>query len=203
MTNVKEYINSGILEMYVLGNTNLEETNDVNEMAHLHEEIRIEIEEITNTLILYSADTTKKLSAGLRPFVIAVVDYTERLKSGEPVTEPPTLSQNSKVDDFKEWTDRIDMFLPEDSGDMYAKIIGFTPQATTAISWVKTISATEVHDNEYERFLILEGSCEVIIGDEKHQLVAGDYLEIPLHIGHSLIVTSSIPCKFILQRIAA
>lgn len=203
MTNVKEYINSGILEMYVLGNTNLEETNDVNEMAHLHEEIRIEIEEITNTLILYSADTTKKLSAGLRPFVIAVVDYTERLKSGEPVTEPPTLSQNSKVDDFKEWTDRIDMFLPEDSGDMYAKIIGFTPQATTAISWVKTISATEVHDNEYERFLILEGSCEVIIGDEKHQLVAGDYLEIPLHIGHSLIVTSFIPCKFILQRIAA
>ena len=203
MTNVEEYINSGILEMYVLGNTNLEETNDVNEMAHLHEEIRIEIEEITNTLILYSADTTKKLSAGLRPFVIAVVDYTERLKSGEPVTEPPTLSQNSKVDDFKEWTDRIDMFLPEDSGDMYAKIIGFTPQATTAISWVKTISATEVHDNEYERFLILEGSCEVIIGDEKHQLVAGDYLEIPLHIGHSLIVTSSIPCKFILQRIAA
>ena len=203
MTNVKEYINSGILEMYVLGNTNLEETNDVNEMAHLHEEIRIEIEEITNTLILYSADTTKKLSAGLKPFVIAVVDYTERLKSGESVTEPPTLSQNSKVDDFKEWTDRIDMFLPEDSGDMYAKIIGFTPQATTAISWVKTISATEVHDNEYERFLILEGSCEVIIGDEKHQLVAGDYLEIPLHIGHSLIVTSSIPCKFILQRIAA
>ena len=203
MTNVEEYINSGILEMYVLGNTNLEETNDVNEMAHLHEEIRIEIEEITNTLILYSADTTKKLSSGLRPFVIAVVDYTERLKSGEPVTEPPTLSQNSKVDDFKEWTDRIDMFLPEDSGDMYAKIIGFTPQATTAISWVKTISATEVHDNEYERFLILEGSCEVIIGDEKHQLVAGDYLEIPLHIGHSLIVTSSIPCKFILQRIAA
>ena len=203
MTNVEEYINSGILEMYVLGNTNLEETNDVNEMAHLHEEIRIEIEEITNTLILYSADTTKKLSAGLRPFVIAVVDYTERLKSGESVTEPPTLSQNSKVDDFKEWTDRIDMFLPEESGDMYAKIIGFTPQATTAISWVKTISATEVHDNEYERFLILEGSCEVIIGDEKHQLVAGDYLEIPLHIGHSLIVTSSIPCKFILQRIAA
>ncbi len=203
MTNVKEYINSGILEMYVLGNTNLEETNDVNEMAHLHEEIRFEIEEITNTLILYSADTTKKLSAGLRPFVIAVVDYTERLKSGEPVTEPPTLSQNSKVDDFKEWTDRIDMFLPEDSGDMYAKIIGFTPQATTAISWVKTMSAIEVHDNEYERFLILEGSCEVIIGGEKHQLVAGDYLEIPLHIGHSLIVTSIIPCKFILQRIAA
>ena len=203
MTNVKEYINSGILEMYVLGNTNLEETNDVNEMAHLHEEIRLEIEEITNTLILYSADTTKKLSAGLRPFVIAVVDYTERLKSGEPVTEPPTLSQNSKVDDFKEWTNRIDMFLPEDSGDMYAKIIGFTPQATTAISWVKTMSAIEVHDNEYERFLILEGSCEVIIGDKKHQLVAGDYLEIPLHIGHSLIVTSIIPCKFILQRIAA
>ena len=203
MTNVKEYINSGILEMYVLGNTSLEETNDVNEMAHLHEEIRVEIEEITNTLIVYSANTSKTPSAGLRPFILAVVDYTERLNSGEVPSEPPTLTQNSKVEDFKTWTERPDMFLPEDSGDMYAKIIGFTPQATTAISWVKTISATEVHDDEHERFLILEGTCDVVIGDKTHQLVAGDYLEIPLHVGHSLIVTSLIPCKFILQRIAA
>lgn len=203
MSKVEEYINSGILEMYVLGKTSLEETNDVNEMAHLYEEIRVEIEEITNTLLAYSANTLKKPSDGLRPFVLAVVDYTERLKSGEAVTEIPTLTHNSKVDDFKAWTERSDMFLPDDSGDMYAKIIGFTPQATTAISWVKTASPLEIHDNEYERFLILEGTCDVKIEDQVHHLMAGDYLQIPLHKAHSLIVTSNIPCKFILQRVAA
>ena len=203
MNNIEEYINSGILEMYVLGMTSLEETANVNEMVHLHEEIRVEIEEITQTLQSYSANTSKEPSTALRPFVLAVVDYTERLKAGEPVTIAPTLNKNSKITDFNQWLDREDMVLPDDFDNMYAKIIGFTPEATTAISWVKSTSALEVHDNEYERFLIIEGTCNVKIGQENHLLAAGDYLEIPLHIEHTLIVTSQIPCKFILQRVAA
>ena len=203
MNKTEEYINSGILEMYVLGMTNLEETATVNEMAHLHEEIRLEIDEITQTLQNYSASTAKELSTALRPFVLAVVDYTERLKGGEPVTLTPILNKNSKISDFNQWLNRKDMVLPDDYDNVYAKIIGFTPEATTAISWVKTISALEVHDHEFERFLIIEGTCNVKIGQENHYLVAGDYLEIPLHVEHTLIVTSEIPCKFILQRVAA
>jgi mannose-6-phosphate isomerase-like protein (cupin superfamily) len=203
MNKIEEYIKSGILEMYVLGTTSLEETSSVNEMAHLHEEIRLEIEEITQTLQSYSASTSKEPSAGLRPFVLAVVDYTERLNGGEAVTIAPTLNKNSKIEDFNQWLEREDMVLPDDFDNMYAKIIGFTPEATTAISWVKAMSALEVHDNEYERFLIIEGTCNVKIGQENHHLIAGDYLEIPLHIEHALIVTSEIPCKFILQRVAA
>jgi hypothetical protein len=41
MNKIIEYINSGILEIYVLGMTSPEETIAVNEMAHLHEEIRL------------------------------------------------------------------------------------------------------------------------------------------------------------------
>lgn len=203
MNKITEYINSGILEIYVLGMTSPEETMAVNEMAHLHEEIRLEIEEITQTLQNYSVNTAKEPSAGLRANILAVVDYTERLKGGEPATITPMLTKDSKISDFSEWLNREDMVLADDVDNMYAKIIGFTPEATTAISWVKTVSAPEVHDNEYERFLIIEGTCNVKIGQENHHLVAGDYIEIPLHIEHTLIVTSEIPCKFILQRVAA
>ena len=203
MNKTEEYINSGILEIYVLGMASPEETITVNEMAHLHEEIRLEIEEITQTLKNYSANTAKEASTGLRAFILAVVDYTERLKGGEPATITPMLTKNSKISDFSEWLDREDMVLADDYDNMYAKIIGFTSKATTAISWVKSVSAPEVHDNEFERFLIVEGTCNVKIGSENHYLVAGDYLEIPLHIEHTLIVTSEIPCKFILQRVAA
>ncbi|MBK8606437.1 MAG: hypothetical protein IPN82_06270 [Chitinophagaceae bacterium] len=33
----------------------------------------------------------------------------------------------------------------------------------------------EVHDDEHERFLILEGTCDIVVGNNIHQLVPGDY----------------------------
>ena len=90
-----------------------------------------------------------------------------------------------------------------DQEEVFAKIIGYTPEAITAIVWLKDYAPHEVHDNEYERFLIVEGTCDIIVEDEVNQLVPGDYFAIPLHKKHLVKVTSSIPCKVILQRVAA
>jgi quercetin dioxygenase-like cupin family protein len=203
MNTVNDYINSGILEIYVMGMTSTKETIEVNEMASQHAEIRQEIEEISKALEIDSAKKSAGPTETIKPFLLAVVDYTERLKSGEPMTFPPLLTKESKVNDFEEWTSREDMVLPEDSENMYAKLIGYTPEASTAISWIKKNTPYEVHTNEYERFLILEGSCDLTIGDDVHHLITGDFIAIPLHIGHSLVVTSQMPCKVILQRVAA
>lgn len=203
MNTVNDYINSGVLELYVLGMVSDEEIAQVNEMASKHQEIFLEIEEITRALEIDASKTELTPSDTIKPYLLAVVDYTERLKSGEEMTFPPLLTKESKIIDFAEWTSRADMVLPEDFDNMYAKLIGYTPEASTAISWIKTNSPFEVHTNEYERFLILEGSCDITIANEVHQLVAGDFISIPLHIGHSLLVTSSVPCKVILQRVAA
>jgi mannose-6-phosphate isomerase-like protein (cupin superfamily) len=54
-----------------------------------------------------------------------------------------------------------------------------------------------------EHFLIVEGTCDITIGDKVHHLVPGDYLSIPLYIDHDVKVTSITPCKVILQRVAA
>lgn len=203
MNKLAQYINSGILEMYVLGQTSPEETKEVTEMAILHESIRDEITEISNAFEIYATDHSKKPSPTVKPFLLAVVDYTERLKSGEQVSFPPLLNENTKVIDFAEWVNRNDMTLPVDFDQFHAKIIGYTPEAVTAISWIKTMAPHEVHHNELERFFVLEGSCEVTIDDKVHHLSAGDFLAIPLYVGHTLIVTSEIPCKVILQRVAA
>lgn len=203
MNKVDDYINSGILEIYVLGMTSAEETAQVNEMAEKHIEVRQEIEEISKALEMDSAKKSFGPNETVKPYLIAVVDYTERLKGGEPMAFPPLLTKDSKVIDFEEWTSRADMILPDDFENMYAKIIGHNTEATTTISWIKTHSPFEVHTIELERFLILEGSCDITIGDNVHSLKAGDFLAIPLHIGHSLVVTSDIPCKVILQRVAA
>ncbi|MBC7688849.1 MAG: cupin domain-containing protein, partial [Aquabacterium sp.] len=84
-----------------------------------------------------------------------------------------------------------------------AKIIGYTPQAITAIVWIKDFAPQEVHDDEFEKFLIVEGSCTITVGQEVTELFPGDFFAIPLYKKHVVKVTSAVACKIILQRIAA
>ena len=204
MTKIENYINSGILEIYVLGLTTPEENTEVLAMANSHIEIRNEIDIIIDTLkCLSENDAPVKPSETIKPFLFSIIDYTERLKAGEEICEPPILNPDSKIIDYSEWLERSDIFLPEDFNEFHAKIIGYTKEAITTITWIKSGAPIEVHENEFERFLIIEGSCDITIDDKIHHLKVGDYMEIPLHVNHNLVVTSKIPCKVILQRVAA
>ena len=203
MNTIQDYINSGILEYYVLGLTSAEETLQVSIMSNLHPEINQEINEISESLLQLSSIVAPKLSPTLRTSILGTIDYMERLKSGELASFPPLLNSESKISDYQLWISKPEMDLPSNFQDSYAKIIGANKVATTMIVWLTTQAPNEVHHNHYERFLIIEGSCELTIENDTHYLKSGDYLEIPLHVVHNLIVTSSIPCKIILQRIAA
>ncbi len=202
MLNNKEYIESGILELYVLGIASEDETKDVELMALSNSDIKHEIELIRESFESYAIANSIEPNPIIKPFLLATIDYTERLKNGEPVSVPPLLNENSKINHFNSWLNRSDM-VPADTNSVYAKIIGYTQEAITAIVWLKDYAPHEVHDNEYERFLIVEGTCDIIVEDQVNQLVPGDYFTIPLHKNHLVKVTSSIPCKVILQRVAA
>lgn len=202
MTTANDYINSGILEQYVLGNTDPGISREVELMASTHPDIRRELDAISEALEAYAMENAIDPDPILKPFLVATIDYTNRLNNGEAVTIPPILNENSTIEDYAPWFKRTDM-VSSDSEDLYAKIIGYTPEAITAIVWIKDYAPQEVHDHEFERFLILEGTCEIIVGDEVNKLVPGDYFAIPLHKTHMVKVTSSIPCKVILQRLAA
>jgi mannose-6-phosphate isomerase-like protein (cupin superfamily) len=201
LTN-QEYIDSGILEQYVLGLADPDESKEVEMMAAADPEIQQEIEAITRSLEIFAKANAVEPGPVVRPMILATIDYTERLKNGEPVSEPPIMNENSQVADYTTWLNRADMASPG-TDDIFAKIIGYTPEALTAIVWLKDYAPHEVHDNEYERFLIVEGTCNIIVGDEVNSLVPGDYFAIPLYKKHMVKVTSSIPCKVILQRVAA
>ena len=200
--NTEEYIGSGILEQYVLGNTTALESQEVELMAATNDAVRMEIEAITEALGNYALAHAIIPDPIIKPFLLASIDYSERMKNGEPVSEPPFLTENSLIIDYAAWLNRSDM-IPWNDQDIYAKIIGYTPQALTAIVWLKDYAPQEVHDHEFEKFLIVEGTCSIIVGDEVNELVPGDYFSIPLHKHHLIKVTSSTPCKVILQRVAA
>jgi mannose-6-phosphate isomerase-like protein (cupin superfamily) len=202
MKRGKDYIGSGILEQYVLGATSQAESDEVELMAATDPAIRLEIEAIGAALEAYALEHAVAPNPVIKPFLLATIDYTERLKGGEPVTMPPVLNKNSIIEDYSPWLNRSDLLVPGDDA-IFAKIIGYTPEAVTAIVWIKKYAPHEVHDHEFEKFLIVEGTCDIVVGDEVHALVPGDYFAIPLHKNHQVKVTSTIPCKVILQRIAA
>ncbi|MBL0358725.1 MAG: cupin domain-containing protein [Chitinophagaceae bacterium] len=202
MKSSKEYIDSGILEQYVLGCTSPAESEEVALMAAADPAIREELEAINVALETYAMAHAMSPSPVLKPFLLATIDYTERLKNGEPATEPPLLNEGSVVEDYAAWVNREDMKY-SGTENIYAKIIGYTPQAITAIVWIKDQAPQEVHDNEFEKFLVVEGSCNIMVEDEVNKLFPGDFFTIPLYKNHLVKVTSDIPCKIILQRVAA
>lgn len=203
MTNISEYIESGILEMYVLGLTTQQQTDEINELVKTYPEINTEIDFITNALLVYSSNLSLGPNVTLKAMVLATIDYTERLKNGEKQTFPPLLSELSTIKDYDKWLRREDMLTPDTNNEIFAKIIGYTLQCNSAIVWIPDATPPEIHTKEFEKFLILEGTCDIYIGDIKHSLIQGNFLQIPLHVVHYVKVTSVAPCKVILQRVAA
>ncbi|KAA3437706.1 cupin domain-containing protein [Rufibacter hautae] len=203
MNPINDYIESGILELFVMGVTSPEETEEVEQMAAAHPEIRQEIEQIRQSIETYAVAHSVEPQPTVKPLVLATIDYMVRLQNGEPVSSPPNLSPESKVEDYAAWLNREDMKRPSPSEDIYVKIIGYNPSTTTAIVWLENVADEEIHHDEYERFLIVEGTCTITVEDQDNYLTPGSYFQIPLHKKHKVKVTSQIPCKVILQRLAA
>lgn len=202
MKDHKEYIDSGLLELYVMGQTTPEESQAIEELAVTDPGFRKEITDIELLFENYAKFHEIEPNQIISPFLMATIDYSNRIQSGEKPLPTPLLHAASKIEDFSEWLNLDDMVLPERFDDEYAKILNFSPHVITALVWIKEVTPQEVHDHEFEKFLIVEGTCNIIIENTVHQLVAGDYLTIPLHKKHHVTATSDIPCKVILQRVA-
>lgn len=202
MTEAEKFIASGILEAYVRDETTVEQNIDVKLMADIFPDIRnamsVLFDELENDALNHAIEPDPIIG----PFVIATADYIGRLNKGEPFVVAPELSASSTMAEYKEFIDRDDFAVPEDFENIYPKIISAIPdQLTTALVYLKKMAPQETHHDEFERFLILEGTCTITIEDEIHELIPGSYLQIPLHKKHHVTVTSSIPCKILLQRV--
>lgn len=203
MENVNEYIESGVVEAYVMGIATMEECEEIEKLIITNGQIKDAVNQFGHGLENYALKNIIVPDPIIKPMVMASFDYMKRLAGGETPSFPPLLNEQSTIEDYQEWLLRSDMVEKPGVDDVYAKLINFTPAVTTAIVWLKDMAPQEVHDHEYERFLIVEGSCNIIVGNDIHSMKPGDYFQIPLHASHVVKVTSSIACKVILQRVAA
>jgi len=203
MNTIKEIVESGVLELYVIGDLSDQKLIQIEQQISESKVLQKEVRAIEKAFEEYAFANTIEPDATFKPMQLAVTNYTTRLTYGEVPVDPPSLHAGSKVSDYKEWLDKTNMQEPDEYDSMHGKIIGSNEAKTTMIIWLKEGAPEEMHTDELEKFLIVEGTCDIKIGNQVHSLKAGDYLSIPLYINHTVTVTSSKRCKIILERAAA
>lgn len=95
MEDIKQYIESGILELYVLNDLTPEEKLEVEKNAEIYPAIKQELNEISQTMELYADDNAIEPRESLREIVI------NQLLAEAPVSIQPISSKNILVEDNK------------------------------------------------------------------------------------------------------
>jgi len=85
--DIQEYISSGVLEAYVLGDLSEQEVNEVERMAKQHSEIKDEIETIEEFLSDIAQKTAIQPPEGLKEQILDRLDQGEKLSSEEGTKE--------------------------------------------------------------------------------------------------------------------
>lgn len=201
MMSLEHIRNEALLERYVIGDLSIQEIEMLEKALLEMPNLKVELQEIEKTFEVYAQANAIEPDPTTKPFLMAFLNYTERLKAGEQPSLVPALNENSKIEDYIEWLERPDLQAPKDYDAMHGYIIGHTEERTNVIVWLKFGAPDETHTDEHEKFLIIEGTCNIVLDDkEVHPLKPGDYFAIPLHISHRVEVTSDTACKVILER---
>ncbi len=199
--NAHDLIGSGTLELYALGMLSPEECRAIDAEASRVPELRAEIDALQNVLSQLAMDGAVEPSADVKGAVLTAVEafQQERVRH----KRPPVLHPASRISDYDQWLHDPALVRPADAGPMHIIPLDQRDGEGTGVLWLTLGAPEETHTDEIEKFLILEGTCDVIFGGTTHQLVPGSYLSVPLHVPHTIRITSKVPCKILLQRIAA
>ncbi|HEX2900176.1 MAG TPA: cupin domain-containing protein [Bacteroidia bacterium] len=199
------FIASGNLEAYLQGSLTESEQQFVELMAQLHPEITAEMEalQIVNALLVEEANQGVKAPERSKTRLLNFIDAEEKAAKTANGTPPPYLNSQSSSTDYDPWVKRDGIAPPDSFDNVFVQPLDANPECLTLLVWVKKEIAGEVHLDAVEKFLVLEGTCMIDVEGEQFALKAGDYMSIPKFREHTVYVTSSTPCKLIVQQIAA
>jgi anti-sigma-K factor RskA len=103
--SVKEYIESGILELYVLGDLNAEERSDVEAMSKLYPEVKAELEEIEVIMSTIGEDLTLEPSSKVKEQFFNSISFADeidqKIEDEEPKEARIIPLNNSKLNFYK------------------------------------------------------------------------------------------------------
>nr|WP_068888764.1 cupin domain-containing protein [Pedobacter panaciterrae] len=182
--NLQTYIESGILELYVLNLLDESERLMVQSMVSKNPELKIEIQEIELALENHALKYAIEPSAGLK----------EKIEQSLKASAADQNVQNkitpiNEYSDHQDWLDFVTRRFPEALyAENFCELIAEEP-GLKQVFVVSTFDIEEEsHEKEYESFLILKGKCKCTVDGGIFFLEAGGYTQIPLKVNHRVEV---------------
>ena len=196
--SIDEYIGSGIIETYCLGFTSPEENRQVEAWAAQYPEVQAEIEKVRHSMLSVLQGSDLKP----RPSVKAAV--MNSIYSQQSLIHPEYLPLMQDPQDFSRFYETVranQLVAPDpDFDNILMQELPSTVEVINFVVWVKQGHEEESHNDMKEFIAILEGSCDMFVGGEKTSYTKGQIIQIPVHVPHYAIVTSSVPMFALVQR---
>lgn len=185
--DVKEFIESGVLEEYCLGGLSDEERAFVIQMTLLYPEVKDELARIELFMEKMALKSAIEVSdAGLKDRILNAL----QLKT-EGKLDLDNLPEIGRGTDYKLWLNTLKHLIPaEPERDMMFKLLRKDERITQTLVISKIDVPEETHTDVLESFLVLAGRCRCTIGDYAFEAGAGALIEIPLHLEHHVEVLS-------------
>lgn len=197
MINIKDYIESGILNDYCLGLLSEEKQREVELNCLQYPELQAEVDAIHESLDQFSLLQGRQAPAELNNRIWSILEQLSREESME-LNNLPLLTKYSNRD---HWLRVVKSLLPPTlDRPLFALILKDDEEATQTLLWSKVDIPDEVHDNLHESFMILEGECECFVDGVGVRLGAGGYLDIPLHAHHDVKLISPQAMAIVQRR---
>ncbi len=203
---IKKILESGIVEDYCLGVSKPQDSQKLMELCMQYPEVSQYLEETQKTLESFSESLTKK--APTRSKEIIQKNILTNLKLEKAVLTEPDLmleefieiSRHSKAEQWNELLKEIEP--PETFDNIFAKPLFVSEKEELILVWAKDMVPDEVHEDVNECFFLLEGTVDCYVDDQVFHMEKGDFMQIPLHLHHKVIVTSPTPGKAIRSRVS-
>jgi mannose-6-phosphate isomerase-like protein (cupin superfamily) len=193
--NLQTYIESGILELYVLNLLHEQERAEVQDMVSKYPELNDEIEAIEMALESYAQIHAVEPSFGLQ----------ERIERRilETSTTALSLTPIDENSDVQKWLRFVTDRFPEAlHAENFCEPIG----EQTGLTQVLVVSSVDIedetHQEVYESFLILQGKCKCTVDGHSFYLEKGGYTQIPLLTNHKVEIVEG-PVMAVVQYLSA
>ncbi|MET1055268.1 MAG: cupin domain-containing protein [Pedobacter sp.] len=200
MLSLNVYIESGILELFVLDLLSEAERADVLDMLLQFPVLEKELQEIESALQMYATSVAIEAPTSLK----AQIENTIADAAKEKNMDLEHLTLISEHSDYQNWLRLVTEYFPQAfETDNFSQVLRDENGISQVLVVTKTNIGEETHDDVYESFLILQGQCRCTVGGNTFYLNSGGFTQIPLHEIHDVEITSSSPVMAIAQYVSA
>lgn len=143
--------------------------------------------------------------SALREKILGKLNHLSNQKNQQQRLDLANLPMLDANANWLEWQAAVEGIEPPAEFDnIHLHTLESNDKRDLFVAWVKEMVDEEVHHDILESFVLLEGSCECHITDEKGEtrivrMGQGDYISMKLGETHDIVITSLRPAKAILE----